>query len=263
MAANPPLDDWSGCVAWIVGASSGIGEATASLLHRMGCTVVVSARNAAALDGFVARHPGSMALPLDVTNEKAVADAFNKLKGRKGRLDLAMYCAGHYNPSSAASFDLAEMQRHLDVNFTGALYLLDAVLPTLMAQRHGHISLVASVAGYRGLPKATAYGPSKAALQYLAEALYLDLRPHGVGVSVINPGFVATPLTARNAFRMPALLEPEEAASHIERGWRRGQFEIHFPKRFTLWLKLLRLMPHWLYAAVVRQALSRGPRGST
>jgi len=113
---------------------------------------------------------------------------------------------------------------------------------------------VASVAGYRGLPHAMAYGPTKAALQHLAETLYLDLRPAGIGVSVINPGFVATPLTAANRFDMPALLTPEQAARYIVRGWERGRFEIHFPKRFTLWLKLMRLLPHGWYFAAVRRA---------
>ena len=132
--------------------------------------------------------------------------------------------------------------------------MLDAVLPMLRAQGHGHLSLVASVAGYRGLPNALAYGPSKAALQHLAETLYLDLRPEGIGVSVINPGFVATLLTAGNRFNMPALLTPEQAAQAIVHGWAKGRFDIHFPKRFTLWLKLLRHMPHSVYFAAVQRA---------
>ena len=146
------------------------------------------------------------------------------------------------------------MLRHLQVNYVGALHLLEAVLPLLSAQRQGHVSLVASVAGYRGLPHSMAYGPTKAALQHLAETLYLDLHAAGIGVSVVNPGFVATPLTAGNAFDMPALLTPNQAAAHILRGWARGRFEIHFPKRFTLWLKVLRLLPHGVYFAAVRRA---------
>ena len=117
-----------------------------------------------------------------------------------------------------------------------------------------HVSLVASVAGYRGLPNALAYGPTKAALINLAEVLFLDLQPRGVGVSVINPGFVETPLTAGNAFEMPALITPAEAAEQILRGWAAGRFEIHFPKRFTLWLKALRFAPDWLYFAAIRRS---------
>lgn len=253
MALNPVIRDWNDQVVWIVGASSGIGRATASRLHALGAVVVVSARNADALNAFVAQHPGSHAVALDVTDPAALNSAMATVLALRGRLDLVVYCAGHYLAMRADSFDLAEMQRHLAVNYSGALHLLDAALPVLIRQGHGHLSLVASVAGYRGLPNAMAYGPTKAALQHLAETLYLDLHPAGIGVSVINPGFVATPLTAPNTFTMPALLTPEQAAQHMVRGWARGRFDIHFPKRFTLWLQLMRLLPHsWYFPAVRR-----------
>ena len=254
MALNPAIVDWRGRVVWIVGASSGIGRATASQLHAQGALVLVSARDSAALDEFVAGHPGSTALPLDVSDRSALATGLRSLLVSHGRLDLAVYCAAHYRAMRAAEFDLDELLRHLQVNYVGALHLLEAVLPLLSAQRQGHVSLVASVAGYRGLPHSMAYGPTKAALQHLAETLYLDLHKAGIGVSVVNPGFVATPLTAGNTFDMPALLTPNQAAAHILRGWARGRFEIHFPKRFTLWLKLLRLLPHGVYFAAVRRA---------
>jgi NAD(P)-dependent dehydrogenase (short-subunit alcohol dehydrogenase family) len=254
MPLNPPLQDWRGRVAWLVGASSGIGRATASALHRAGATVVVSARNAQALQAFVAQHPGSDAIALDVSQPGSVRHALDLLLARHGRVDLAVYCAGHYRPMSALDFQLDEALRELEVNFTGALHWLDALLPVLAATRQGHLSLVASVAGYRGLPRALAYGPTKAALQHLADALYLDLHPHGIGVSVINPGFVDTPLTAQNRFRMPALISADEAAREILAGWRRGRFEIHFPRRFTRWLKLLRHLGHGAYFRVVRGA---------
>jgi short-subunit dehydrogenase len=131
--------------------------------------------------------------------------------------------------------------------------MLDVVLPVLREQGRGHISLVASVAGFRGLPKALAYGPTKAALNNLADTLYLDLHETGIGVSVVNPGFVRTPMTAHNDFSMPALLTPEQAAQAMSEGWERGAFEIHFPKRFTLWLKLLSHLPHALYFPAVRR----------
>jgi short-subunit dehydrogenase len=136
--------------------------------------------------------------------------------------------------------------------------MLDAVLPTLISQGRGHISLLGSVAGYRGLPMSMAYGPTKAALHHLAEILHMELRPAGVGVSIVNPGFVATPLTAQNQFHMPALIQPEEAAREMLRGWEQGRFEIHFPRRFSRFLKFLRWLPDRLYFALVW----RGTQGS-
>ncbi|MFN3568683.1 MAG: SDR family NAD(P)-dependent oxidoreductase [Polaromonas sp.] len=252
MSQNPQLNDWHGKTVWLVGASSGIGEATAHALHERGARVVVSARNSAALDAFARSHAGAIALPLDVTDPAAVrAAAQSVLAG--GPLDLVMYCAGYYKAMRATGFDLADMLRHQQVNYVGALYLLDAVLPALLQRRGGHISLTGSVAGYRGLPNSLAYGPTKAALINLAETLYLDLQGSGIGVSIVNPGFVETPLTAQNSFDMPALLTPAQAASEILAGWARGEFEIHFPKRFTRWMKTLRLLPHALYFPAIRK----------
>lgn len=252
MALNPAQADWRGRRVWLVGASSGIGRATASALHAQGAAVFVSARNTGELEAFAAAHPGSVALGLDVADPDAVAlAAATVLRG--GELDLVLFCAGYYRELRATAFDLTEMKRHQQVNYVGALHLLDAVLPALLHQGHGHLSLVASVAGYRGLPRGLAYGPTKAALINLAETLYLDLHDRGIGVSVINPGFVATPLTASNPFPMPALITPEEAARAILRGWAGGRFEIHFPRRFTLAMKLLALLPFGAYQAVARR----------
>lgn len=254
MALNPRITDWTGQVAWLVGASTGIGRATAARLHAQGARVVVSARGQEALDSFVAEHPGSDAIALDVTDAKALHQAANDIVARHGRLDLVVFAAGTYREMRATDFDLALALEHQEVNYVGALKLMDAALPILLRQRQGHLCLVSSVAGYGGLPGSLAYGPTKAALINLAETLYLDLNPLGIGVSVVNPGFVDTPLTARNQFRMPALISPEEAAREILRGWRSGHFEMHFPKRFTLWLKALRLLAYGAYFAAVRRA---------
>jgi short-subunit dehydrogenase len=250
---NPPLHDWRGTTVWLVGASTGIGEATASALHALGAQVVVSARKAQALDAFVQAHPGSRALPLDVTDAQAVQTAAAQLQAQ-GPLDCVVYCAGHYHAMRGFAMDVADMQRHMEVNYTGALQVLSAVLPGMLARGAGHISLVGSVAGYRGLPNSLAYGPTKAALINLAETLYLDLHNQGIGVSLINPGFVQTPLTANNQFEMPALLTPAQAAQAMVKGWARGAFEIHFPKRFTLWMKALRVLPNRVFFALVRKA---------
>jgi len=252
MPYNPPLRDWHGKTVWLVGASSGIGQATAHALHEAGAKVVVSARNGAALEAFVAAHPGAQAIMLDASDAAAVQAAAQSLLAQ-GPLDLMMYCAGYYREQRATGFDLADMLRHQQVNYVGALYVLDAVLPAMLQRGSGHLSLVGSVAGYRGLPQSLAYGPTKAALINLAETLYLDLQASGVGVSLVNPGFVETPLTAGNRFSMPALLSPAQAATEILAGWARGQFEIHFPKRFTLWMKTLRVLPYALYFPAIRK----------
>ena len=252
MSYNPPLRDWHGKTVWLVGASSGIGQATAHALHARGARVVVSARNAAALDAFVRDHAGAVALPLDAADPAAVSAAAQSVLAQ-GPIDLMMYCAGYYREMRATEFDLAQMLQHQQVNYTGALYLLDALLPAMRQRGSGHISLVGSVAGYRGLPKSLAYGPTKAALINLAETLYLDLQASHVGVSLVNPGFVETPLTAQNQFSMPALITPAKAAEEILAGWADGEFEIHFPKRFTRWMKTLSLLPYALYFPAIRK----------
>ena len=252
MPLNSPIADWNGRTVWLVGASSGIGLATAHALHAQGARVFVSARNAAALQDFVLGHPGATALPLDVASHAAVHAAAASIRAQ-GPLDVVLYCAGYYKALRAPAYDLTEMLRHNEVNYVGALQVLDAVLPDFIARRAGHISLISSVAGYSGLPKSLAYGPTKAALINLAETLYMDLKDEGICVSLVCPGFVETPLTAQNAFAMPALLRPEQAAAEILRGWEQGQFEIHFPKRFTRWVKLLKWLPYPLYFSVVRK----------
>lgn len=250
---NPPITDWRGQRVWLVGASSGIGAAIAHELHARGAQVLVSARGAAALEAFVQAHPGAQAWPLDVTDRDAVARAARAILAQ-GPLDLMVYCAGHYRSMRADAFDRDELQRHLSINYEGALNVLHGLLPALLSRGRGHVCLMSSVAGFRGLPKSLAYGPTKAALTHLAENLYLDLAPQGLGVSVVHPGFVQTPLTAQNDFQMPALITPEQAAQAMLAGWARGHFEIHFPKRFTTWMKLLRLLPYRAFFAVVRRA---------
>ncbi|MEY4882521.1 MAG: hypothetical protein RIS34_375 [Pseudomonadota bacterium] len=256
MSLNPRMQNWQGKVVWLVGASTGIGRATAAALHRQGARVFVSARNAEALNSFVAGHAGATALPLDASDAASVKAAAATILSTDA-LDCVVYCAGHYREMRAEGMDLPDMLRHVQINYFGALHLLDAVLPHFLARaqagKPGHISLVGSVAGYRGLPQSLAYGPTKAALINLAETLYLDLHDKGMGVSVINPGFVETPLTAQNRFDMPALISPEQAAQEILKGWAQGRFEMHFPKRFTLWMKTLQLLPYGLYFAVTRR----------
>ena len=256
---NPPLANWRGKTAWIVGASSGIGKATAAALLARGARVAVSARSREGLDALAAEHPTASGeparvavLPLDVTDAKAVAACHAQLRS-SGTVDVVLYCAGTYKALRADAFDLDVMVSHQQVNYVGALNVLDAVLPDFIARGAGHVSLTASVAGFRGLPQSLAYGPTKAALTNLAEVLYADLHARGVGVSIIQPGFVDTPLTKQNEFKMPALITPEEAAEAMLDGWARGAFEIAYPRRFTFWMKLLRILPYRIYFPAVKR----------
>lgn len=256
MPLNPPISNWQGKRVWLIGASTGIGRAVAQALHRRGANVIISARNAAALDEFVAQHPGSQALVLDVTDKDAVSQASQSLQS-VGFLDMVCYCVGHYKPMRADTIDLDELLKHQQVNFAGALHVVSAILPSMLRSVNQgyapHLSLVASVAGLRGLPQSLAYGPTKAALINLAETLFLDLRPKGVAVSVVNPGFVDTPLTAQNNFPMPALITPEQAADAVLKGWQSGVFQMQFPRRFTWWLQLLRLLPYQCYFPLIHR----------
>ena len=252
MSLNFPINDWHGKTVWLVGASSGIGRATAHALHTKGAKVIVSARSQQALDTFAAEHPGATVLAMDASDAKSVETTAQTILAM-GPLDLVLYCAGYYKEMRATAMDLGNMLRHNQVNYVGALYVLSAVLPHFLARKTGHISLVSSVAGYRGLPQSLAYGPTKAALINLAETLHVDLKDSHIGVSLICPGFVETPLTAQNNFAMPGLIKPEQAADEILRGWAKGEFEIHFPKRFTLLMKALALLPPALYFPVIRK----------
>lgn len=281
---NTPIRDWAGRRVWVVGASTGIGEALALELARRGARLALSARGAdklravcAACDaarvlantvspayaGRAAAPTGlppeleadrSLALALDLTDTLAFARARDDILARWGGIDLVVFNAGTYRPLRAWELSADSVRETLDVNLVGTMSGVASVVPTLLAQGSGAIALVGSVAGYGGLPKASVYGPSKAALINFAEVLHLDLAPRGVDVFLIDPGFVATPLTAQNDFTMPALQTPEQAAQAILEGFAAGDFEIHFPKRFTRVLKCLQLLPRRLYFPLVRRA---------
>lgn len=246
---NPKITDWQGCRVWLVGASSGIGAAMAHELTRRGARLALSARSADKLQALGIE--GALLLPCDATDAASLAGARQALLAAWGGLDLAVYLAGDYVAMQVQDFDLARAEQVIAVNFSGAMRLAATVLPDLRAG--GGIAFVASIAGYRGLPRALCYGPGKAALIHFAECLHLDLAPQGIGVWVINPGFVQTRLTAQNEFAMPALLTPGEAATAAVDGFKTGNFEIHFPKRFTRVLKLLSLLPYRWYFSLIRR----------
>jgi short-subunit dehydrogenase len=250
---NPKIKDWHGQRVWVIGASSGIGAETARLLLERGATVALSSRNQDGLHKIAADHQYTLILPLDITDHRDIIYARDLIIEHWGGIDLVLVVAGTYNKMRADDFDLAVANKIVDTNLRGTLNCLDAVLPVLIAQKQGGIGIVASVAGLSGLPQALIYGPTKAALINLCESLYLDLRPRGIAVYLINPGFVATPLTAGNAFKMPALISAETAAQELVRGIEHGEFHIHFPKRFTNWLRLLRLLPYRWYFRIIHK----------
>ena len=253
MPMNTPVRDWRQRRVWLVGASSGIGAALARDLHARGAEVALSARPSPRLRELAA-ETGALELPCDVTEADALEACAARLREAWGGTDQVFYLAAHYAPMRAHELDLAQVRASVETNLLGAYATVDAALPLLEGRAAASLVLVASVAGYRGLPTAVAYGPTKAALINLAETLYLDLAPRGIGVHLVNPGFVRTPLTDRNTFAMPALIEPEEAAAAILAGLARGRFEIAFPRRFTAWMRLLRHLPDRLYFPLVRKA---------
>lgn len=244
MAGTTPLP-WK--TAWITGASTGIGRELVLRLTQQGVRVAATARSRDKLDELTALAPGVIAIPGDVTSSDDMRAAHAAAVAQLGAIDLAILNAGVWHPMRANSFDVGRVLESMDVNYGGLVRTLEPLIPTMIAAKHGHIALMASVAGYRGLPKAIAYGPSKAAAISLAEILHTDLEPHGVMVSVINPGFVETPMTAPNTFPMPFMIKTDEAVTHILKGLERRKFEIAFPWQTVAGLKLLRILPYKLY----------------
>ena len=244
---NPRIQDWRGLRVWVIGASTGIGAETARLLLSLGARVALSARTEPALRSIANGNPQALALPLDVTDSAQLLSSRDQLLAEWQGVDLVLLVAGIYTEMRADQIDIGAVDHTLNVNLRSIFHAIDAVLPTLLKQGAGGIGIVSSVAGFRGLPKALVYGPTKAALINLAEVLYLDLNARGIAVYLINPGFVDTPATRQNNFDMPALIDAAEAARNIVQGIERGEFHIHFPKRFTNWLRMTRLLPYRLY----------------
>jgi NAD(P)-dependent dehydrogenase (short-subunit alcohol dehydrogenase family) len=242
-------------IAWLTGASTGIGRAVALRLAADGWRVAASARNAEALATLAAEAPASAIAPypLDVTDRDACLACAERIERELGPLDAAIFNAGAHRPMAAAEFSSATVRALLDINVMGVAHGLEAVLPRLIARRSGRVAIVASLAGYRGLPTAAAYGASKAALINMAEGLRPELAMHGVTLQLINPGFVKTPMTDQNRFPMPFLVSAEDAAAAILRGMQSSRFEITFPFLFAWLMKLVRIVPDRIYFYVTRR----------
>jgi short-subunit dehydrogenase len=248
-------------VAWITGASSGIGRGLAMQLAREGWQVCASARRRDELDKMAgeARDMGGAVhpVPLDVTDADAVRAAVEEIERDHGAIALTVLNAGTHQPISAWDFEASAVQKLLTLNVMGQVYPLEALLPRMMGRGAGRIAVVASVAGYRGLPTAAGYGASKAAVINMCESLRPELDSTGVTLQVVNPGFVRTPLTDKNEFQMPMLMELDDAVASFRKQLDRDKFEIVFPWRFAMLVKTLRIMPYWLVMKLTRRMVPK------
>lgn len=232
---------------WLVGASEGLGRALAHVMSAAGAEVIVSARSKDRLDALVAELPGpARAVVCDVTDESSVAAAAEQI----GHIDGYVYLAGVYWPMSAKKWDAEKATQMVEINMMGAFRTLGAVMPQMLERKSGHIVITGSLSGFRGLPKTVGYGASKAAVMYLGEGMHADLRKSGIDVQVINPGFIKTRLTDKNDFKMPFIMEPEEAAEIFFKHMRFGGFKRSFPYGFSLLFRVSQLWPDWLYYRV-------------
>ncbi len=236
--------------AWVTGASTGIGREVALRLAKSGVQVAISARSSEKLDELARIHSNIRAFPVDVASREQMSETAARIIETYGTLDLAVLCAGIWQPLRARDYDAAAAASSMSVNYLGVANALEPLIPHMITSGKGQLALVASVAGYRGLPKAAVYAPSKAAVITLAEVLRLELAAQGITVSLVNPGFVETPMTAVNDFPMPFIISADDAAERIVRGLSRGKFEIAFPLPLVVMLKILRMLPNSIYLRI-------------
>lgn len=255
------MDNFSGKRVWIIGASSGIGAALAREVTAQGGHVVLSARSEDKLHDLAADIGGAHVVPCDVADGMSVEDAAAIVFAKDARVDSIVHLAALYDPMAMDQLDIAKTRSIIDVNVMGSFHVVHAVLPYLNKQGGGQLVLCGSVAGYCGLPYGQPYSATKAAVINLAQSLRSEKQGKAWDIKVINPGFVRTPLTEKNDFDMPMILEPEDAAKALAKGLLRRGFEVHFPKRFTLFVKLLSILPDWLYfkiGAKIKQKKDQG-----
>ena len=238
---------WDGTRYWLVGASEGLGRALAERMSRAGVEVIVSARNRDRLEDLAASLPGrAQAVQVDVSDAESVRQAAEAA----GDIDGMVYLAGVYWPMKATEWRADEAEAMADINFTGAMRAVGAILPAMVARDRGHVVLTGSLSGFRGLPGAIGYGASKAGVMYLAESMHADLRRTGVEVQLANPGFIRTRLTDKNEFAMPFIMEPEAAARAMFDHMTAGGFKTSFPRAFSLLFRGSQFLPDWAYYRV-------------
>jgi len=255
---------------WIVGASSGIGFELAKKLCKNGYNVIASARSLDNLNLLkiaienekkLSKNPqnfGEFSIEIvDVENYEILQNAWQNILTKYHKIDLVIFASAIYEQMDLRDFNLELAKKIMNINFNGFLNFLHLIVPHFMQNKNGHIATIASVAGYRGLPKSLAYGASKSAMINLCEGIYPELKNNNITLSIINPGFVKTRLTAKNKFPMPFLISQEQASDYIYQGLMAKKFEIHFPKKFTFILKFLRIIPYKIYLSVINNIYNK------
>ena len=243
-------------VIWITGGSSGIGKALAYKFANEGWQVALSARREELLNEISRSNNNIHSFPLDVLNVEKCKEVFNKIVSKFENIDIAVFSTGIHDPNSERKINLESIRKIMETNFFGTINSVNSIYNYFKDKKSGHISIVSSVAGYRGLPMAGAYCASKSALISYAESLYFEMKRFNVRVSVVNPGFIKTPMTDQNPFPMPMIVSAEFAAEEMFKGLTKSNsFEIHFPKKFTFIMKILKIMPNWLYLKLIKKGM--------
>ena len=237
---------------WITGGSTGIGKALAIKFASKGWNVAISARRAELLNELSNSYENISGFPLDVTDKEKCKEVFNEIKNKYENIDICFFSTGTWDPKKEKDIDVEQIENVFKINFFGTLNSIKAVEKYFKDKKSGTITIVSSIAGYRGLPNSTGYGPSKSALNNLAESLYFDFGRSNVRVCLVSPGFIKTPMTDKNDFKMPFLKTPEYAAEKIYDGLvNKNSFEIHFPKSLTTILKVLSFLPNKIYFGLI------------
>ena len=243
---------------WITGGSTGIGKALAIKFASMGWNVAISARREALLKEISENNNNIFSFPLDVTDKPKCKDVFREIQKKFESVDICFFSTGTWNPKKEKDIDVEQIEEVFKINFFGTLNCIKAVESYFKDRKNGTITIVSSIAGYRGLPNSSGYGPSKAALTNFAESIYFDFKKHNVKVTVVSQGFIKTPLTDKNEFPMPFLRSPEFAANKVYDGLvKTNSFEIDFPKQLTFTLKFLRILPYKIYLFLVDKLVKR------
>ena len=239
---------------WITGASSGIGKALAIKFAKENWQVAASARRTNLLDELSKNNSNIFSFPLDVINLENSKKIFEKILEKLSEIDLCVFCTGTYDPKTEREINVEKIRNIFNVNFFGTLNCIKSVETYFKNKKNGHIAIVSSLVGYRGLPNSTGYTPSKAALNNLTESLYFDFKRHNVRISLITPGFIKTPMTDKNSFKMPFLKTPEFAADKIFDGLiKKNYFEISFPIQISIIMKILKILPNKIYLFLIKK----------